>query len=458
MLDRLSHANSLHSLLFPLAFGIVTLACAADGPTPPAVELQAPTVTATVEFGDPPLSGSLVLTSRSPKDTWAYEVDFEDDTTMDAHGELSSENTVSVPFNLTVPGVYPVSISFVHPDTTILLTRYIVVNDLDVFGDIHRVQVPRANPNTGFEGVAVNPELNRIYVGEAFQRRVLMLSLDSTELLAVADNLGPGNTLEGFAISEEEQNLHVIDKSHSLHVFDGLTLESLLHIPQFGAAEFFIEITADGTLWASFPGLVAWQNGDTRTVLSSSSGIWHFDVFGENERILIINLDPIVEHGVSSPGIGVIDENGALQWHTSVDEDFIPWVVAFSPDGQFAYVLGFTLSRVWKFMLLSGIDGSLQYEMRLGACSTFCFGGAANPITQTTDGRFLVIPTDAGVYFIDTLIHLPRFRSPGPPSDFCCNVAAIAGTSRLLFVTTELVFLEFQPPHLSQSFNYSQQY
>lgn len=356
------------------------------------------------------------------------------------------ESAVSIPFNLTAPGVYSVFITFDHQDTSVQLTRYIVVNDPDAFGEIRRVQVPRANPNSAFEGVAVNAALNRIYVGEAMERRVLMLSLDSTELLAVADNLGPGNTLEGFAISENEQNLYVIDKSHSLQIFDGLTLERIHHIPQFGAVQFFVEVTSQGTLWASFPGLVSYQNGDIRTVLSSSSGIWHFDIFGESDRIVFINRDPIADHAVASPGIGVITGSGSLQWHTAVDADFIPWVVAFSPDAQWVYVLGYTQSRIWKFMLISGLDGSLQYEMRLDACSTFCVGGAANPLAHIANGRFIVIPTDAGTYFIDTQINLPRFRAPLPPSDTCCNVASIPGTSEIVFVTTELLFLEFNPP------------
>lgn len=446
LLVRLGRKQATRPSLWLFASSIL-LACTSDGPTPPTSDLQLPTVRATVEFGDAPLSGSLLLLNRSLDNRWTYEVEFEDDTAIDAQGTLSTQSAVSIPFSFTTPGIYPVSISFAHQDTTIGLTRYIVVNDPEAFGATRRVQVPRANPNSGFEGIAVNADLNRIYVGDAMHRTVLMLSLDSTELLAVADNLGPGSTLEGFAISEDEQVLYVIDKSHSLHIFDGLTLERIHHNPQFAAVTFFIEVTAQGTLWASVPGLVSYHNGEIRNVLDHSTGIWHFDVLGENERIVFINRLPLVDQAVSSGGIGVIAEDGTLQWHTPVDLEtfFIPQVVAFSPNGQSVYVLGYTRSRTWKFILLSGIDGSLQYEMNLDDCSTFCTAGAANPVAYTADGRFVVIPTDGGTYFIDTLINLPRFRAPLIPSDTCCNVASIPGTTELLFVTTELLFLEFHP-------------
>jgi hypothetical protein len=335
--------------------------------------------------------------------------------------------------------VHPVRVEFRTGGRVERVDRFVVVNDPGFFRSVSSFHVPRENPNSGFEGIAVSEDLNRLYLGEATEPRIYMLSLDDFRLLGVAENLGPRNTLEGFAFNETEQEVYVIDKSSNLQVFDGLTLVRTREFRGFAQAQHFIALTPMSVLWVSTPALVAWKDEMARTVLDDSVGVLHFDLYEEGEKILFSSYDGMISR------VGVAGAAGSIAWQEPLRAGLFANVVAFSPDARFAYVLASFNNQRWWFLRFDVMNGALDYEMDLGPCESQCWGGAANPTARTAAGRFVVIPTFAGAYFIDTDLHLPRYRTPEPGWRFCCDVAAV-GEDRLVFANGMVVLIEASFP------------
>lgn len=384
------------------------------------------------------MNGRILLAGAPDGPTWSYTVDLDGDGSSDADGTLESGEQEDLTYRFKSPGIHLVRIDLRTGGRIERVERYVVVNDPGFLRSVSSFSMPEENSRSSFEGIAVSEVLNRLYLGEATERRIHMLSLDDFRLLGVADNLGSRNTLEGFAFDDTEQKLYVLDKSSNLQVFDGLTLVRGQEYP-IGQAQHFIALTPMSVLWVSTPALIAWDDQMARTVLDDSLGVLHFDLFVEGEKILFSSYDGEISR------VGVADAAGHLAWRTPLRAGLFAHVVAFSPEADFAYVLASLSHQRWKFLRLDVSNGTLDYEMDLGPCESACWAGAANPFARTAHGRFVVVPTYAGAFFIDTDLHLPRYRTPEPGWRFCCDVAAV-GDDRLVFANGMVVQIDASFP------------
>lgn len=400
---------------------------------------------ATVSLSDAPVEGELVLTPPDGETAWSFAVDLDADGAFDdASGVVGAERRL--PYRFTEVGLHPVRVRFEGVGSTVDIERRVVVNDPDAFVVERRLTFDRdaARP----EGIAVTRDGRHLFVGGGFVRVVFGLDADDLSIVNRRSLRAlETNTLEGLALSPDEDRLFVFNKRGTITALSVPELEILRHLPQTSSSDFFIEVLDDRRVAVSGRGeAVTIVDVETAGVTARRelTGAWDIEPSPDRGSLAVVTRDFAANSRIEVLDVATLEP----RWAISLARQAALTSVAFHPSGERVYALGFDEAAYWLFVV-DAADGTVVRETRIEPRGDNGVSGVANPTATTQDGRFVIFPTDLGAYFVDTELDIPRYRFSGrvvesPPPRLvdvgCCNVATPERGSVIYFVNFGEVF------------------
>jgi outer membrane protein assembly factor BamB len=289
----------------------------------------------------------------------------------------------------------------------------------------------------GSQGIAMSSDGRRLYTTDAFQGFLRATNLDtgselwSIDLRNTDTNPGiHGPSRSGLVVSDDGSTLYVglgdyigvVDLTVEPPRMDSLPVGDVLH-PR-------LELGPEGTIFAGpWEGILR-IDPENVTVLAQrdTPNGSTFAVSPTRNQVVLADFDG---------GVELLDSRTlTLLWRQELTGE-TPLVAAFSPDETAVYVL------TWEYKLwtLRVEDGSVRAAHVVGVddrISDYHGVGHGHPTAISKNGRYVVLATELGAYFIDPTLDLPRFRAAREPGDSgiggCCNVIYDSPNDRLLFL------------------------
>jgi hypothetical protein len=384
-------------------------------------------VRATLAFGDSPLVGELRILPSAGATDWHYSVDLNRDGRVDEAGFLLLG--VSIAYEFRKPGLHPIIVELERGDERHRFERVVVVNDPTAVRTL--AQASLAQGYTSFGGIAVDRSGRNIFIaggdnGSLFVLNPVDLTTRWSLPLPYDENHGP----EGVALEAERVLVDVGDSIVAVQLTDRAIQESIVDA-HWGP---FLIRRPDGRVYvAGFAGvgLVDPAAGKTLRardvefdggpVALSPDGRALAFVQGYAPAVLFI-LDP---DQLSAGRMIVFEQNLSA-----------PAAISFDEDGHHVYAL--FAGADWRLLVLEVSTGKILKDLVVARGGSPSFG--VNPVTLSSDGRFVVFSTPRGALFVDTRLDLPRFRTVKGNLERavgCCNVAASPTSNDFFFTDPE---------------------
>ncbi len=210
---------------------LMMLGCSdGGGPTPPVPgELSPPRVSATLGFGDAPVTGEVVLDPGVvPQGVapWRYAIDLDGDGATDARGEAGTRTAVGYAF--VAPGPHPIGIVLTRGVEAQSVEEVVVVNDPGKIEVLGSVELPTIDPMRDvFIGIAVDRSGQNLFVGGLRQTDLPVYTLD-TSALVVSDSVKLDmlrSNPEGLSAAPDEDRLYVAGRDFDFTVLSTPGLE-----------------------------------------------------------------------------------------------------------------------------------------------------------------------------------------------------------------------------------------
>jgi len=435
---------------------VAVLACSDDEngagpvepPAPPEPAGPPPSVLATVSLSDAPVEGELVLTPAENGPVWDFAVDLDGDGAFD-DAEETVDGERRVPYRFTEVGLHPVAVRFERPGTRVTVERMVAVNDPDAFALDGRIDLDdRANT----QGIAITGDNRHLFVGGSTTGN--LLRLDSSDL-SVLDEVSFLALPRELALSPEDERLFVQTKRSDMRVFSVPDLELLhtvrvLNIAEGAGVQSFVETLDERHVIVSGDVSVLRVDVESDSVIAGRPRFddlgfpWDIALSPDRRSVALLTglrVDPNQVHLLDATTLENV-------WMSEISRPVILSAIAFHPSGQWIYAFGFDDRFVveeqayWLFVLRAD-SGEITDRIRIEPVEPFAEPSVANPSAITHDGRFAVFPTRQGAYFIDTELHLPRFRLDNESVGFtgigrigCCDVATPAGANAVYFANS----------------------
>jgi DNA-binding beta-propeller fold protein YncE len=435
-----------------IAVSLLLLGCA-DSPTQSFDEdlpADRVSVQTTLAFGDPTLEGRLVLTPAPEAGEVTYEVDLDGDGRIDEAGVLRLG--VSLPYRFDEPGVYTLTVTLTEGSAGRVERRRVIVNDRIRAGGLARRIVPSPVEDESHfstvEGIAISPDGGTLFTSDWHEGHLRAFDIDSGQEIWRIDLFGErenensvGPSQAGLAVSPDGSNLY-LDLGESLGRIDlrpgaTLAIDTLLV-----STEHYTSIRVDpgGTVFLGGWGGVARLDPAAEAVAAA------YETTDGLGFALSTTGDAVAFTSHTDPEIRVLDAATlGVAWTLDVPgSGNFPVAAAFSPSGHRLYVLVLVGSS-WRLWVIDPVqrrllademihrsDGNVGYPWAVGA---------GRPTATTRDGRYVVFSTLEGAFFVDTVLDLPRYRTPELPTGEplgCCNVVAAPGGDRLYFANREV--------------------
>lgn len=432
------------------------------GPTPPVPgELSPPRVSATLGFGDAPLTGEVVLDPGVvPRGVapWRYAIDLDGDGAADARGEAGTRTAVGYAF--VAPGPHPIGIVLTRGVEEQSIEEVVVVNDPGKIEVLGSVELPTIDPMRDvFIGITVDRSGQNLFVGGLRQTDLPVYTLDATTL-TLSDSVKLDmlqSHPEGLSAAPDEDRLYVAGRQFDFTV---------LSTPELDVVHYFERVIGQFAVLAlpnrrAYVGGVDNVNGlaliDTQTgeILrqfrtdNPPQGTRNFALSPNRTQIALPT-----QGGEDGPDDLVLlgAEDLLPRWRVDLKAADTPGLppgavtindgVAFSADGGRIYVMRLTLGvqgfgRV-DFLVVDASGGQILRRMTIDrGCASFssCLSGP-NTVAISADGRFAAFSTSAGVFFVDRVLDLPLHRSPfDQRGTYCCGTAANPITEEFYFIS-----------------------
>jgi hypothetical protein len=403
------------------------------GPAPSPLPDNLVSINSSLDFADATLEGWLEIRAAEGATGIEYAVDLDEDGRPDELGALGLG--VGMPYRFNDPGFHTIDVTLRQAGREAHLKRRLAVNDPDAVPDL--VPVVEGNIQLGSDGIALSSDGRRLYTTDAFQGFLRATNLDTGSELWSIDlrntDTNPsihGPSRSGLVVSDDGSTLYVglgdylgaIDLTIEPPRMDSLPVGDVLH-PR-------LELGPEGTIFAGpWEGILR-IDPESVTVLARrdiANGST-FAVSPTRDQVALADFDG---------GVELLDGRTlTLLWRQELTGE-TPLVAAFSPDGTAVYVL------TWEYKLwtLRAEDGSVRAAHVVGVddrISDYHGVGHGHPTAISKNGRYVVLATELGAYFIDPTLDLPRFRAAREPVTSgiggCCNVIYDNRHDRLLFL------------------------
>lgn len=399
------------------------------GPILPPPE-TAPTVDLSVGFGDPPVTGVVIIRRQDPTEPWSFSVDLDSNGDVDATGQVGQG--ADVPFEFSSSGIHRIQVKLALEGNDFQTERLVIVNDLTASEVVRTVVIPAGDePEVILEGITIGEGATglELYVAMSRAKRVLRLDPMTLEVQAeislASENL---NTLEGMDLDPTGEFLYVVSKSHRLISLTAPDLALAQIFPIDGAA-FTVHALSPSMVLTGGEGPVSLVDARDGTILNSRLilGAVNFALSTDGTTLGLIQRSESGPRLIRFLDVADFSDLGT----TELPSGFDPQVVAFKPSGEKLYVLGASTGLV-RFIAIDTATARIVTEQPLEGPGAAFFATIANPYATSSDDRFVVFPTTHGAYLVDTTTDLPLFRIPLG----CCNVAASPTTNEFYFAQT----------------------
>jgi hypothetical protein len=382
---------------------------------PPRSDRLAATVS--LAFGDAPVEGLLYLLPGLDGIGTLYTVDLDEDGAPDHSGVL--ERALGFSYRFEAPGPHRIEVNFSGPGGTQTIERWVVVNDLSVVQLLARTKVdPDAEEGTSFEGIAVDPGGEHVYV--ANYRGGSLSQLVASDLSEIARLDSIPYSIEGLSITPSGDLLVAAYKYGHVSVV-AVPSMAVLHHHERSVGSFFVHALDDRL--ALFSGrsqltLFDTQTGQIIDVANRMDGnplyAWHFDVSPDGTTAAVAgrHFDP--RNTVS------LVELLSLRTVKEIEIPVVDHVVNVANDPHEArlYILGNELEpsedggnylSAGHFVVVDMDTGAVLRDLPLGPsyCGVYC---VANPVARSRSGRYVAMEWNGGSFIIDTSIDLPISR------------------------------------------------
>jgi hypothetical protein len=383
-----------------------------DSPLPAGIA----TVRATLAFGDSPLEGLLEI-RPSVGTAWRYSVDFDEDGNPEEVGQIGFG--VSLSYRYDDPGIHPITVWLERPGESHRVDRIVVVNDPSALEVIERAVL-------GFEpeGIAFAPDDGALYVTSPPDRLLYAMDPGSFTVqwsTTVAESL-PGGYHLGITPILADGALYV-DGGDSLVFVPVPGGEGTIHkVAQSGLGT-YLQLTPEGdVLSGGFAGIarIELPSGRTTAERRIEDGM-HYDLHPDGSTVAHLR-------GFARPTVEFLESRSLIvKQRLALPEGLGgPGIVAYSPAGDRLYLLlvgdpglHFLMMEVGSGAILRHMAVARDDPRRLPQLPGF-----SSPTARSKDGRYVVLSSPAGAFFIDTQEDLPRFRTDDDPENLigCCDV------------------------------------
>lgn len=394
------------------------LACNSGPASVPMEPVPAPSVEITVAFGDPPLTGHVVL-DGSVGAGWSFEVDLDGDGSADRVGVV--EQIVSIEYVFVEPGPHVFGIVLRRGDERVASEHTVVVTDPDRLEFVDSVDLG----DEILEGTVVDRPGTNLFVSTGIRAEIVVLDPASLEVVDVVEQ--GGRTLEGLAYPPDADRLLVIDKDTNLRILDPEGLTELHRFDVNGA--FFVHAAGDALAYTSGSNVgidrVDLDASETLATYRTEGFAGHFAVSRDGERVVVIDSDPVDLAGVHA--LVVVDAERMIRLRR-FELDVLPVSIGLSPDADRAVVFYQTIEgpEACGFLAIDLADGAVVHDIPTGPQCHFPLAtGVANPVASTSDGRWLVFATPSGLVLVDAAEGVPVARTPASVGEvsLCCDVS-----------------------------------
>lgn len=395
---------------------LLSLACSEttrEGPIePPALpEGPAPFVEVSLGFGDVPVEGEVFLSPPAGSRNWRYEIDLDEDGRSDREGVLGLG--IGFRYRFATPGIHRIRTILTGPeDDPVEIESLVVANDQGAIRILAAGQVPPVDPDwVSFEGITMTHSGDALYVANYSGGSLHRVDPATFSVTGVIEDMG--YSIEGISIAPGDGTLYATYKYRHMAAVDLATFELERFFERGSPAGFFIHAVDEHHALIGGEGALALVDMRTGVIVrrfdapgSEFTDTWHFALAPDGQAAAVIVYDG--EYSLHLVDVSTLQSVGRMP----LGRMTYPRSLAFHPQGDRLYVIGYQEDEGALFMALALETGEILREVRLGSlfCSLYC---VASPTATLRSGRFVAFEWHGGAIFIDTELDLPRHSIPG---------------------------------------------
>lgn len=403
--------RSSNRLLAPLVGFLTIVGCEeVSSPPRPTATGPAPSLRATVQFGDSPVEGTLHIEPGATTAGWTYAIDLDGDGDADLGGDL--EGPIAFDYRFAEQGAHEIVVGLVGPDGPEVREVPVIVNRRNAIEIVAQITVvPLVGNAPIFEGITVGKNGEFVYVGDWYNGDIHAVDVTKFETIAVADLRAKG--VEALSISPSGEYLLPVFKRTGMYRFRLPTLEAEFARPDYFMVGFWGYALDERRLVEAGGGALELHDVMTGEVLGRRSELTvtrQFDVDPRGGRIAGI------ERTVEGSFIHLVELPSLSTTRTyALSNGRRPSRVAFGPFGERLYIIAQRATdegtQQWFLLTLNLSTGAIEEDLILdrATCGDLC---VANPVARSREGRFVAFETWHGVLIVDTSTGLPLARGP----------------------------------------------
>lgn len=407
------------ALAVPLSLGSCRegpLSAPTDAPLP--AEIDA--VHLSLGFGDSPVEGELRIMASTPSG-WTYAVDLDEDGRAEEVGALHLG--VVIPYRYEETGLHRIRVTLEREGERRTFERFVAVNDPTATEVTHRVG-PGPASSGNLRAIALDEAVERLFVVKA-DPDFALIHLDPADLSERWRLPLPGVRLEngyqpteGIVLAGETLFVDTGDSLVAVDVGDPPRVLGGIGEARWGA---HLAGPRDGRIYSGGGLGIAALDAATGAVIRALD----LPRFGGGFAVSPDGRSIAYLHDVFQEPVLLLLDAGSLSeiGRLALPDIGSPIAITFHPSGDRVYVI--TTGPESHMVVVEVPDPRIVKDVVLARGSAQMFS-SLDRLGWGKDGRYLVLGSPYGTYFIDSLIDHPRFRSTeDPPTrpNGCCSVA-----------------------------------
>lgn len=375
----------------------------------------------TRSFGDSPLEGTVVV---EPRDSGEWVIDLNADGAPEAIGEM--KDGAEVPYRYTSVGAHEIRVRFRNQGEEQEIALPAVVNDPAA------TVVEELAVGLTMGGITITPDGHEIWSGAIQPNEVLRFAASNFDVRdripVVAPELG---LAEGWTATPDGSRVLYVSKKGVVYIFghqDPREDQRAIRVRNMLPSFFIQALSPTQVLIGSVDG-IALLNIDTCQFdqVVKVKGAWPFTVDSDAGTVAVIE-DPDQESwGViilSLPDLEVLRR-------FSVSSTSVPKAIAFGPNSEDLFILVRGFGEIPdELFVMDSRSGEISVVHVLPAAQHTVSDGSGKTATLSQDGRFVVVPSGTGAYFVEADREIPLYRTD-PIA--CCEVVVSPIDESLFF-------------------------